>query len=136
MSLSWHPLQEGYLAFATEDGKVCCHSRSLAAIANFHYISKVGVYDVRSMRPPDLASTYHLKPVYALSWGPECVAKSSVVAKLVNSKHLNIYSCGADGIIYQHSFKVCHISYIDIFVYISEVRLLCFLNLLMIEYQW
>lgn len=72
----------------------------------FVIYSQVGVYDVRSMKPPLLAATYHLKPVYALSWGPECVAKSGDVAKLENVKQLNLYSCGGDGVIYQHFFKV------------------------------
>lgn len=89
MALAWHPTKEGCLAFATEDGKV-------------------GIYDTLSLRPPVVAETYHLKPVYALSWGPRCFpkpvneeeSKSSAIS--TKSKNLHLFSCGGDGIILQH----------------------------------
>ncbi|XP_077975936.1 gem-associated protein 5-like [Styela clava] len=92
MALAWHPNKEGCLAFATEDGKV-------------------GIYDTLSLRPPVVAETYHMKPVYALSWGPKCSPKliddekptSSISTATNKNKNLHLFSCGGDGKILQHN---------------------------------
>ncbi|XP_072256588.1 gem-associated protein 5 isoform X2 [Pyxicephalus adspersus] len=80
-ALSWHPTKEGSLAFGTDDGKV-------------------GIYDVFSSKPPQISSTYHKKTVYSLCWGPP-LPPFSFGAEGDCSK-FTLYSCGGEGIIFQH----------------------------------
>uniref|UniRef100_F6ZHD7 Uncharacterized protein n=1 Tax=Ciona intestinalis TaxID=7719 RepID=F6ZHD7_CIOIN len=81
MSLAWHPTKEGLLAFGTEDGKV-------------------GVVDVLSQQPPMISNTYHMKPVYAMSWGPKCYAQSAGVTPAISMQCL--YTCGGEGVVLMH----------------------------------
>ncbi|XP_031428189.1 gem-associated protein 5 [Clupea harengus] len=78
-ALSWHPTKEAHLAFGTDDGKV-------------------GIYDVFSNKPPHSSSTYHKKTVYTIAWGPPVPPLSFGADKPSSS----LYSCGGDGIIFQH----------------------------------
>ncbi|XP_038056324.1 gem-associated protein 5-like [Patiria miniata] len=76
-ALSWHPERDNCLAYGTDDGRV-------------------GIYNTFTQgKGPNLSSTFHKKTVYSLSWGPQCPAKEGVSGYC-------LYSCGGDGIIYQH----------------------------------
>lgn len=77
MSLSWHPSKEGLLGFGTEDGKV-------------------GLFDTLSMKQPIISTTYHLRPVYSMSWGPSLDSTSD------GDDELCLYTCGGDGKVYVH----------------------------------
>ncbi|XP_066501896.1 gem-associated protein 5 [Hoplias malabaricus] len=79
-ALAWHPVKEGCLAFGTDDGKV-------------------GVYEVYSNKPPQISSTYHRRTVYSLDWGPPIPPLSFGSG---NKPSYSLYSCGGEGIIYQH----------------------------------
>ncbi|XP_063303907.1 gem-associated protein 5 [Pelobates fuscus] len=81
-ALSWHPTKEGSLAFGTDDGKV-------------------GIYEVYSNKPPQISSTYHKKTVYSLSWGSPLPPVS--LAAEGEKPAFTLYSCGGEGIIYQHN---------------------------------
>ncbi|XP_075458280.1 gem-associated protein 5 isoform X2 [Ascaphus truei] len=81
-ALSWHPTKEGSLAFGTDDGKV-------------------GIYDVYSNKPPQTSSTYHKKTVYSLSWGPPLPPLSFGAEG--EKPSATLYSCGGEGLIYQHN---------------------------------
>uniref|UniRef100_H2YVE0 Uncharacterized protein n=1 Tax=Ciona savignyi TaxID=51511 RepID=H2YVE0_CIOSA len=81
MSLAWHPTREGLLAFGTEDGKV-------------------GVVDVLSQQTPLISDTYHMKPVYAMSWGPKCYVRSTAVTP-ADSK-ICLFTCGGEGVVLMH----------------------------------
>ncbi|XP_056372778.1 gem-associated protein 5 isoform X2 [Hyla sarda] len=81
-ALSWHPTKEGSLAFGTDDGKV-------------------GIYDVFSTKPPQISSTYHKKTVYSMSWGPP-LAPFSFGAE-GDRPSFTLYSCGGEGVIFQHN---------------------------------
>ncbi|KAM8972948.1 gem-associated protein 5 isoform 2-T2 [Pelodytes ibericus] len=81
-ALSWHPSKEGSLAFGTDDGKV-------------------GIYEVFSSKPPQVSSTYHKKTVYSLSWGPPLPPVS--LGAEGEKPTCSLYSCGGEGIIYQHN---------------------------------
>ncbi|KAL2094789.1 hypothetical protein ACEWY4_009508 [Coilia grayii] len=78
-ALAWHPAKEAQLAFGTDDGKV-------------------GIYDVFSNKPPQSSSTYHKRTVYTLAWGPPLPPLSFGGDKPPYS----LYSCGGEGIIFQH----------------------------------
>ncbi|XP_066446558.1 gem-associated protein 5 [Eleutherodactylus coqui] len=78
-ALSWHPTKEGSLAFGTDDGKV-------------------GIYDVFSTKPPQTSSTYHKKTVYSISWGPPLSFGAEG-----DRPPFTVYSCGGEGIIFQHN---------------------------------
>ncbi|XP_078691159.1 gem-associated protein 5-like [Branchiostoma floridae x Branchiostoma belcheri] len=78
-ALSWHPTKEGILGFGSDDGSV-------------------GLYDVLHTKQPTMSSTCHKKTVYSLSWGP-------TVAVSGGSPTLVLYSCGGEGVIYQHTFN-------------------------------
>ncbi|XP_051955361.1 gem-associated protein 5 [Xyrauchen texanus] len=80
-ALAWHPLKEGSLAFGTDDGKV-------------------GIYEVYSNRPPQNSSTYHRRTVYSLSWGPPVPPMSFGASG--DKPSYTLYSCGGEGIIFQH----------------------------------
>ncbi|KAM9311522.1 gem-associated protein 5 [Gastrophryne carolinensis] len=80
-ALSWHPTKEGSLAFGTDDGKV-------------------GIYDVFSSKPPQISSTYHKKTVYAMCWGPPLPPFSFGADG--DSPSFTLYSCGGEGVIFQH----------------------------------
>ncbi|CAK8686538.1 unnamed protein product [Clavelina lepadiformis] len=80
MSLAWHPSKEGRLAFGTEDGKV-------------------GLYDVLTLRAPVISESYHMKPVYAMSWGPQSYSEGSEVS---NGDKLFLYTSGGEGVILMH----------------------------------
>ncbi|XP_022084839.1 gem-associated protein 5-like isoform X2 [Acanthaster planci] len=76
-ALSWHPERDNCLAYGTDDGRV-------------------GIYSTFTQgKGPALSSTFHKKTVYSLSWGPHCLAKEGVSGYC-------LYSCGGDGMIYQH----------------------------------
>ncbi|XP_063784441.1 gem-associated protein 5 isoform X2 [Pseudophryne corroboree] len=79
-ALSWHPTKEGSLAFGTDDGKV-------------------GIYDAFSSKPPQISSTYHKKTVYALCWGPPLPPFSFEGDR----PPFSLYSCGGEGVIFQHN---------------------------------
>ncbi|XP_072001610.1 gem-associated protein 5 [Engystomops pustulosus] len=81
-ALSWHPTKEGSLAFGTDDGKV-------------------GIYDVFSTKPPQISSTYHKKTVYSMSWGPPLPPFSFGAEG--DRPPFTLYSCGGEGIIFQHN---------------------------------
>ncbi|XP_075066228.1 gem-associated protein 5 [Mixophyes fleayi] len=81
-ALSWHPTKEGCLAFGTDDGKV-------------------GLYDVFSSKPPQTSSTYHKKTVYSMCWGPPLPPFS--FGPEGERAPFSLYSCGGEGIIYQHN---------------------------------
>ncbi|XP_041441988.1 gem-associated protein 5-like isoform X2 [Xenopus laevis] len=81
-ALSWHPTKEGSLAFGTEDGKV-------------------GIFEVYVSKPPQISSTYHKKTVYSLSWGPP-LPPFSFGAEGDHPSY-TLYSCGGEGVIYQHN---------------------------------
>ncbi|KAM4675681.1 gem-associated protein 5 [Discoglossus pictus] len=81
-ALAWHPIKEGSLAFGTDDGKV-------------------GIYDIYSNKPPQISSTYHKKTVYSLSWGPPLPPFS--FGAEADKPPATLYSCGGEGIIYQHN---------------------------------
>lgn len=51
MSLAWHPVKDGLLAYGTSEGRV-------------------GLIDTHSNKPPVLFKPAHLRSVYWLSWGP------------------------------------------------------------------
>ncbi|XP_077324510.1 gem-associated protein 5 isoform X2 [Lithobates pipiens] len=80
-ALSWHPTKEGSLAFGTDDGKV-------------------GIYDVFSSKPPQISSTYHKKTVYSMCWGPPLPPFSNGTEG--DGPSFTLYSCGGEGIIFQH----------------------------------
>uniref|UniRef100_A0A8C5M8N3 Gem nuclear organelle associated protein 5 n=1 Tax=Leptobrachium leishanense TaxID=445787 RepID=A0A8C5M8N3_9ANUR len=80
--LSWHPTKEGRLAFGTDDGKV-------------------GIYEVYSNKSPQISSTYHKKTVYSLSWGPPLPPVSHAADG--DKPAFTLYSCGGEGLIYQHN---------------------------------
>ncbi|XP_072171181.1 gem-associated protein 5-like, partial [Diadema setosum] len=75
----WHPLRENSLAYGTEDGRVGLYNLSVHG------------------KPPQASWTYHKKTVYSLSWGPPCPAPDRD-----HSPSHHLYSCGGDGMIYQH----------------------------------
>uniref|UniRef100_A0A8B9H774 Gem (nuclear organelle) associated protein 5 n=1 Tax=Astyanax mexicanus TaxID=7994 RepID=A0A8B9H774_ASTMX len=79
-ALAWHPVKEGSLAFGTDDGKV-------------------GIYEAYSNKPPQISSTYHRRTVYSLDWGPPIPPLSFGSA---DKPSYSLYSCGGDGIIFQH----------------------------------
>ncbi|KAM4748780.1 gem-associated protein 5 [Rhinophrynus dorsalis] len=81
-ALCWHPTKEGSLAFGTDDGKV-------------------GIFEVYSNKPPQISSTYHKKTVYALSWGPPLPPVSFGAEG--DRPPFTLYSCGGEGVIYQHN---------------------------------
>ncbi|KAE8613853.1 hypothetical protein XENTR_v10007894 [Xenopus tropicalis] len=81
-ALSWHPTKEGSLAFGTEDGKV-------------------GIFEVYISKPPQISATYHKKTVYSLSWGP-LLPPFSFGAEGDRPTY-TLYSCGGEGVIYQHN---------------------------------
>ncbi|XP_053574687.1 gem-associated protein 5 [Bombina bombina] len=81
-ALAWHPIKEGSLAFGTDDGKV-------------------GIYDIYSNKPPQISSTYHKKTVYSLSWGPPLPPFSFGAEG--DKPQVTLYSCGGEGIVYQHN---------------------------------
>ncbi|XP_040295988.1 gem-associated protein 5 isoform X2 [Bufo bufo] len=81
-ALSWHPTKEGSLAFGTDDGKV-------------------GIYDVFSSKPPQISSTYHKKTVYSMSWGPPLPPFSFGAEG--DRPPFTLYSCGGEGVIFQHN---------------------------------
>ncbi|XP_053319123.1 gem-associated protein 5 [Spea bombifrons] len=81
-ALSWHPTKEGSLAFGTDDGKV-------------------GIYEVYSNKPPQTSSTYHKKTVYSLSWGSPLPPVS--LGAEGDRPAVTLYSCGGEGVIYQHN---------------------------------
>ncbi|XP_029439095.1 gem-associated protein 5 [Rhinatrema bivittatum] len=81
-ALSWHPTKEGCLAFGTDDGKV-------------------GIYDTYSSKPPQISSTYHKKTVYSLAWGP-LVPPLSFGGE-DDRPSVSLYSCGGEGVIFQHN---------------------------------
>ncbi|XP_068134406.1 gem-associated protein 5 isoform X2 [Hyperolius riggenbachi] len=80
-ALSWHPTKEGSLAFGTDDGKV-------------------GIYDAFSAKPPQISSTYHKKTVYSMCWGPPLPPFSFGAEG--DRPAFTLYSCGGDGLIFQH----------------------------------
>ncbi|XP_071479507.1 gem-associated protein 5-like, partial [Diadema antillarum] len=75
----WHPLRENSLAYGTEDGRVGLYNLSVHG------------------KPPQASWTYHKKTVYSLSWGPPCPTPDRD-----HSPSHHLYSCGGDGMIYQH----------------------------------
>ncbi|XP_008070938.1 gem-associated protein 5 isoform X2 [Carlito syrichta] len=81
-ALCWHPAKEGCLAFGTDDGKV-------------------GLYDTYSNKPPQISSTYHKKTVYTLTWGPPLPPMS--FGGEGDRPSLTLYSCGGEGIVFQHN---------------------------------
>ncbi|XP_069825049.1 gem-associated protein 5 [Dendropsophus ebraccatus] len=81
-ALSWHPTKEGSLAFGTDDGKV-------------------GIYDVFSTKPPQISNTYHKKTVYSMSWGPPLPPFSFGAEG--DRPPFTLYSCGGEGVIFQHN---------------------------------
>ncbi|XP_006165160.1 gem-associated protein 5 isoform X2 [Tupaia chinensis] len=81
-ALCWHPNKEGCLAFGTDDGKV-------------------GLYDTYSNKPPQISSTYHKKTVYTLAWGPPVPPMS--LGGEGDRPSLTLYSCGGEGIVFQHN---------------------------------
>uniref|UniRef100_W5KHC4 Gem nuclear organelle associated protein 5 n=1 Tax=Astyanax mexicanus TaxID=7994 RepID=W5KHC4_ASTMX len=80
-ALAWHPVKEGSLAFGTDDGKV-------------------GIYEAYSNKPPQISSTYHRRTVYSLDWGPPIPPLS--FGGSADKPSYSLYSCGGDGIIFQH----------------------------------
>ncbi|XP_036900726.1 gem-associated protein 5 [Sturnira hondurensis] len=80
-ALCWHPTKEGCLAFGTDDGKV-------------------GLYDTYSSKPPQISSTYHKKTVYSLAWGPPIPSMSLGEG---DRPSLTLYSCGGEGLVFQHN---------------------------------
>ncbi|XP_016069175.1 PREDICTED: gem-associated protein 5 isoform X2 [Miniopterus natalensis] len=81
-ALCWHPTKEGCLAFGTDDGKV-------------------GLYDTYSNKPPQISSTYHKKTVYSLAWGPPIPSVS--LGGEGDKPSLTLYSCGGEGLVFQHN---------------------------------
>ncbi|XP_005376269.1 PREDICTED: gem-associated protein 5 isoform X2 [Chinchilla lanigera] len=81
-ALCWHPKKEHCLAFGTDDGKV-------------------GLYDTYSNKPPQISSTYHKKTVYTLAWGPP-VSPMSLEGE-GDRPSFTLYSCGGEGIVFQHN---------------------------------
>ncbi|KAM6150323.1 gem-associated protein 5 isoform 2-T2 [Erethizon dorsatum] len=81
-ALCWHPKKEHCLAFGTDDGKV-------------------GLYDTYSSKPPQISSTYHKKTVYTLAWGPP-VPPMSLEGE-GDRPSFTLYSCGGEGIVFQHN---------------------------------
>ncbi|KAG8438880.1 hypothetical protein GDO86_005173 [Hymenochirus boettgeri] len=81
-ALAWHPTKETSLAFGTEDGKV-------------------GIFEVFLSKPPQISSTYHKKTVYSLCWGPPLPPVSFGADG--DRPPYSLYSCGGEGIIYQHN---------------------------------
>ncbi|KAM4039958.1 LOW QUALITY PROTEIN: gem-associated protein 5 [Anomaloglossus baeobatrachus] len=81
-ALSWHPTKEATLAFGTDDGKV-------------------GIYDVFSTKPPQISSTYHKKTVYSMAWGPPLPPFSFGAEG--DRPPFTLYSCGGEGVIFQHN---------------------------------
>uniref|UniRef100_A0AAR2JW11 Anaphase-promoting complex subunit 4 WD40 domain-containing protein n=1 Tax=Pygocentrus nattereri TaxID=42514 RepID=A0AAR2JW11_PYGNA len=80
-ALAWHPAKEGSLAFGTDDGKV-------------------GIYEAYSNKPPQSSSTYHRRTVYSLDWGPPIPPLS--FGGSGDKPTYSLYSCGGEGVIYQH----------------------------------
>ncbi|XP_069679265.1 gem-associated protein 5 [Periplaneta americana] len=70
MALAWHPAKEGWLAYATSEGRV-------------------GLYDVSCGKAPVLFRPYHRRTVYTLCWGPS-VYKPGAEERTGNY----LYSCG------------------------------------------
>lgn len=71
------------------------------------------------MKAPVISETYHMKPVYSLSWGPMCGNEDNCFEK----EKIFIYSCGGDGNILMHDPNVsCRKSKLD--------NLLCYNNVL------
>ncbi|XP_010637973.1 gem-associated protein 5 isoform X4 [Fukomys damarensis] len=81
-ALCWHPKKEHCLAFGTDDGKV-------------------GLYDTYSSKPPQISSTYHKKTVYTLAWGPPVPPMS--LGGEGDRPSFTLYSCGGEGIVFQHN---------------------------------
>ncbi|XP_041456060.1 gem-associated protein 5-like [Lytechinus variegatus] len=78
--VSWHPTRENSLAYGTDDGRV-------------------GIFNVSvPNKPPQQFWTYHKKTIYSLCWGPPCPKPSGN-----HSQSHHIYSCGGEGLVYQHN---------------------------------
>ncbi|XP_014677624.1 PREDICTED: gem-associated protein 5-like, partial [Priapulus caudatus] len=52
-AVAWHPSKEGWLAYATEEGRV-------------------GIYDVLASKPPMISASYHKGTIYTITWGRPC----------------------------------------------------------------
>ena len=63
---------------------------------------QVGLYDVLSMKPPTISDTYHMKPVYAISWGPMCYPADYDDGVTNYSMTPWLYTCGGEGVIMMH----------------------------------
>ena len=58
------------------------------------------------MKAPVISETYHMKPVYAISWGPKCYYENEEVMEEGALPWL--YTCGGEGVILMHpSDLVC-----------------------------
>lgn len=51
MSLAWHPIKDGLLAYGTSEGRI-------------------GVFDTNSNKDPSVFKPSSPKPIYNLTWGP------------------------------------------------------------------
>ncbi|XP_063231015.1 gem-associated protein 5-like [Bacillus rossius redtenbacheri] len=72
LSLSWHPLKENVLAFATGEGRV-------------------GLLMTNSNKPPIVFKMQHRGAVYSMCWGPYSYASGDVPDKLPD---VALYTCG------------------------------------------
>ena len=51
------------------------------------------------MKPPVISESYHMKPVYAISWGPKCHVSDDDISDASTSW---LYTCGGEGVIMMH----------------------------------